>query len=164
MNKKIIVADAGPLIAFAKIQRLDLLKKVLGQIIAPQAVIDECLVNPKLQGAAEITDALKGGLIRQYENLQGEKEKFLFENLGQGEASAILLALQLHSKLLIDERIGRRVAKQKNISIIGTAGVLLLAKEKKLIPKVASLIYELKNVGYRLSEDLVNTILIRAKE
>ena len=40
---KPVVADAGPLIAFGRIGKLDLLSQVLGRILMPKAVVDECL-------------------------------------------------------------------------------------------------------------------------
>ena len=51
-----------------------------------------------------------------------------------------------------------------NLHTIGTAGVLLLAKEKKLIKTVSPLIIELKKSGYYLSNSLIQTVLDRAKE
>ncbi len=53
-----------------------------------------------------------------------------------GEAEAIALALELNMILLIDEKRGRIVAKQKAVDIIGTAGILLLAKRKGIARRV----------------------------
>lgn len=99
-----------------------------------------------------------------HESLNENENKVLFDVLGKGEASAIILASQLKAGLLIDEKLGRKVARKMQLPIIGTAGVLLLAKEKNLILEIAPLIFELKKSGYYLSEELINTVLIRAQE
>lgn len=57
MNK-IIVADAGPLIAFGRITHLTLLVETLGEIIVPNQVLNECLFNVSLPGAREISEAI----------------------------------------------------------------------------------------------------------
>ena len=36
-----IAADTGPLIAFARIERLDLLRQVVGELVIPDAVYEE---------------------------------------------------------------------------------------------------------------------------
>jgi len=39
----VVIADAGPLIAFAKINQLKLLPALFGSVLVTQAVVDECL-------------------------------------------------------------------------------------------------------------------------
>ena len=52
-----IVSDTGPLIAFARLGRLDLLRQVAGELIIPQAVFDEMTVRHDRPGAAEVQDS-----------------------------------------------------------------------------------------------------------
>ena len=163
MTKKIIIADASPLIIFGRIKRLDLITETLGQIIIPASVMEECIGNTKT-GALEIEVAIRKKLITVTPDPNMDKHKDLPIALGRGEATAIVLAAQMKLGLLIDEKLGRRTAKKMHISIIGTAGTLLLAKKKKLIKKVSPLIQELKDNGYFLSEQLIKEILVKAKE
>ncbi len=163
MNK-IIIADAGPLIAFGKIKSLTLITKIFGKIIAPAFVLDECLVNLAQKGAKEISEAISKKLIEPYANPEMDHNQDIFDILGAGEASAIILASQLNAPILIDEKLGRKIAQKMGLKTIGTAGVLLLAKEKKLIDKVTPMIVELKNSGYYLSKDLIKTVLNLANE
>lgn len=155
MANKTIIADAGPLISFGRIKRLSLLVDALGIISAPAYVLNECLFNPNQAGAKEIQDAIDQQLIKSYENPDMRHHQNLFDVLGPGEASAIVLASQLKMGLLIDEKLGRKTAQKMNLPIIGTAGVLLLAKEKNLIKTIAPVISELKNAGYYLSKELI---------
>ena len=57
--------------------------------------------------------------------------------------------------LLLDDRAGRQVAKRLNIRTTGLVGLLLLAKEKGLVENVGSLIEELRNHGYWLSDEVI---------
>lgn len=164
MNKGIIVADASPLIAFGRIDQLIILKKTLGKIIVPEAVLNECLQDSSRPGAVEIQKAINKKIIAHYPNPQPNNHEDLFSLLDIGEANAIILASKLQTGLLIDEKLGRNTAKKLNIPIIGTAGVLVLAKKKKNIKKVKPIIEHLKKAGYYMSHELISEVLRIAKE
>ena len=54
--------------------------------------------------------------------------------LDRGERETIILADELRAEvLLIDERKGRKIAKQLGINLSGTLGVLMKAFDKKLL-------------------------------
>lgn len=164
MAKQIIVADTSPLIAFARIDRMVLLSKLFGTIIIPQAVADECLADLSRPGAQDIRKVIDKNLITIHPGVDIQKYATLSDILDNGEICAIALALQLGSGLLIDEKLGRNAAKELGLKIIGTAGVLLLAKQKKMIHSISPLIDELKAAGYYLSDVLTKEILKLAKE
>ena len=164
MNKKIIIADAGPLIAFAKIDCISLLRKTLGLIILPESVQDECIADVSKTGAAIIKQAIEKKLIHIKPDPDTSTFHQLSNLLGRGESAAIALASQLKCGLLIDEKLGRSAAKKLNLQIIGTAGVLLLAKKKKYLQEVLPMINKLKSVGYYFSKDLIKELKKLAKE
>ncbi len=164
MVRQIVIADASPLIAFGRINSISILTDTLGMVIIPEAVAIECLVDTSRPGACEIQKAIQKKIIKVVANPELEGNHDLLNLLGNGEAAAITLAIKLKTGLLIDERLGRSAAKKLNVRIIGTAGVLLLAKRKSLIDKVSPLIYELRNSGYHLSSELIKEILNHAKE
>lgn len=166
MNKeKIIVADASPLIAFGCIGSISVLTKTLGSVIVPETVANECLKDIARPGAQEIQKAIQMKLLELHPNIKIPKEiHSLLTVLDEGEAAAIGLALHLQSGLLIDEKLGRGTARKLNLPIIGTAGVLLLAKKKKNISAVKPLIERLKKSGYYLSKALVAEVLKLANE
>jgi len=141
-----------------------LLKKLFGKVIAPSAVINECLSDITRPGGKEILDAIHKQLITPNDNSEINHHQSLIDILGLGEAHAIILATQLNARLLMDDKLGRQTAEKMNLRIIGTAGVLILAKKKNLILKIAPLIKELKNAGYYLSNELIKKILIIAGE
>lgn len=66
--------------------------------------------------------------------------------LDAGETEAIALALELlPDALLIDERLGRRLAQRHGLQVTGLLGLLLLAKNSGLISTVVPLIRELQD-------------------
>lgn len=164
MTKKIVVADASPLIAFSRINHLEVLSKTLGEIIITEKVEKECLEDMSRPGATALQKAILKNIITVHDDPNTDQYRELADILDEGEASAIALALKMRTSLLIDEKLGRAAAKKLNLKIIGTAGVLLLAKQNKIIDKVSPLIHKLKDLGYYLSSELITEILTRADE
>ena len=86
-------------------------------------------------------------------------------SLGAGETEAICLALELGAaQLLLDERQGRRFAQALGIRVIGTVGVLLLAKDRGLLSAVRPEIDALVRTGFRLASWVIDDALATAGE
>jgi len=161
---EIVIADSSPLIAFGRINKFSLLSQLFGIIIIPQAVADECFVDPTRLGATAIQQAIDKKLIKIHPNPPVSQTNDLPSMLGMGEIAAIQLAHSLKLPLIIDEKLGRTTATKLNIPIIGTGGILVLAKQRKLINAVQPLILRLQEEGYYLSNKLIEIILKRAGE
>ena len=75
-----------------------------------------------------------------------------------GEASTISLAMEMTGPLLILDDLKarkRKIAERLNLRMTGTLGVLLKAKEKKIVLKTAnSLLQDLKQSGLRISQEM----------
>lgn len=152
MNK-VIISDASCLIALDEIGQIEILKNVFSQIVTTQEV------------SAEFGKELPTWIsIKALQNSAKRNELELV--LDAGEASAIALALenQKQSILIIDEKKGRKIAKQYNLEIIGTLRVLLLAKQNGVIPSVKNLVAELTRKRFRFTNAVVNQILEEANE
>jgi predicted nucleic acid-binding protein len=159
---KSVVADAGPLIAFGRIGRLDLLPQVLGEILVPNAVAAECLADPEKPGARAIREALRARLLIKTPDPSPAHPQFPV--LDPGESAAIRLALKLSASILIDEKAGRSIATRLGLSVIGSAGVLLAAKKRGLIQSVRPILDAFTANGYHFSDDLIRAIVLRAGE
>jgi predicted nucleic acid-binding protein len=89
----------------------------------------------------------------------------LLHEIDLGEAEAITLATELNANLLIiDERIGFKIAISQNLTCTGTLGILSMAKKRGLIEKVKPLVDELQTKGLWYSEKLINNFLIQEGE
>jgi predicted nucleic acid-binding protein len=83
--------------------------------------------------------------------------------LDEGETAAITLAESLHADLLlIDERDGFRVAKERGLRVTGTLGLLDRAAERGLVD-FAQAIHLLEGTTFRRPEALLEALLLKHK-
>jgi hypothetical protein len=85
----------------------------------------------------------------------------LLSEINRGEAEAIVLAEELSADwLLIDERLGWRVAKRKGIMTVGLLGSLVKAKEQGIVAQIKPIIEDLRvKSGFWVGEKLVERVL-----
>lgn len=153
-----LVADTGPLIALAKLRQLRLLTALADQVIIPTHVQRELLAKVGAE-VREIDHALQHFIeVHPAPAPQGTQRGAL-AHLDEGERQAILLALAAPTEtiLLMDDQAGRTAARRWQLSVTGVVGILVRAKECKLIPKVIPLLRRLQREGYWLSEETVET-------
>lgn len=153
-----IVADTGPIIGLAKIARISLLKELATEVLIPSIVHKE--LYGKIGPESDQIDLALNDFIHvvEPESFELNVDEHPLLNLGQGEKQSILLAsiLKREALLLIDDQAGRRAAESLEITVTGLVGLLLLSKERGLIDNVGTLLQELRNTGYWLSDDLIS--------
>ena len=66
--------------------------------------------------------------------------------------------------LILDDKLARRIAEMQGFRLTGTAGVLLKAKQKQLIPALQPILEKLLKLNFRLKPDLVKAIIELAGE
>lgn len=159
-TSSILVADTGPLLALARINQLQLLGKLFKECRVTASVVEECLAKPECKDAAVIQGALNSGVLVA---ISDPKINPNLSKLDCGEQSAIEAASKSNCILLIDEKRGRTLARSLGIQIIGTLGILLLAKKRGLIPETKTHI-QLLEEDYYFSKTLINTALELANE
>ncbi|PSN16763.1 DUF3368 domain-containing protein [filamentous cyanobacterium CCT1] len=160
----IVVSDTSALSNLALINYLWLLEAIYQSVIIPDVVASELAAasNPNISAILQIKWLQTRTLTdsRLADQLQQER------GLDAGEANAIALAFELQADdLLIDERLGRQEAVRLGLPIIGILGVLLVAKQRSLIPQVQPVVDALVNqAGFRVSTQLYQRILVLAQE
>jgi predicted nucleic acid-binding protein len=147
-----VVANSGPLIAFAVIGQFDLLRQVYGGLRIPQAVYDEVVVQGAGQpGAAEV----RGANWIQVEAVQDTRrvgQLQIQQGLHAGECEAIVLATEQQADVvLLDDKDARTIAQQAGLKVVGSAGVLVAAKRGGLIPEVRPLLDAMIAQGVRIA-------------
>lgn len=151
-EKIVVVSNTSPLILLLQINKLDLLRKLFGKILISKEVFNE--IKDKSQ-KKHLLDEIKKGWIKK---IFAPKLNVL-HNLDSGEASSISLALQFNKSLLIvDDKKARDFALSVGLEIIGTIGVLILAKKLKLISGTKEIFNQLINNKLWISETLYNQI------
>lgn len=160
ISPRIIVADAGPLIALGRLDALHLLPQLFAEIQVTETVLAECFARPDFIDAQRIEHAVRLGWLKPCE-AQFEAQK---GRLDPGEASAIARALEIDAGLMLDDRAAVGYARALGLRVIGTLGVLVLAKRRALIERVAPLIRQLQAGGHYLGPSAVQAALRAAGE
>ena len=111
----IVVADASPIICLSRVDGLELLPGLFGQVVVPPAVRDEIKAG---SGGTELLVASPWLQVRTV--VDQSMVDVLSASLDLGEASAIALALECQADaVLIDEHAGRRLAAQRGLVVVG---------------------------------------------
>lgn len=156
----LVVADSSALVALATCQCLELLDQLFDEVKVPQTVFDEVIVEGK--PLAEILRQYLAGKV-----IEVDLANFVINigGLGRGELEAMALYKQLHADyLLIDDKRARKIALLNHITITGSQGILLLAKQEGLIPLVKPFIDQLRDSDIHISEQIIKKTLELAGE
>lgn len=158
-----VVSNAGPLIALAKVGRLELLKSLYGEIYIPHGVRKEVVASGgERPGAKEVHEASWIHVIAVEDT---EAIDVLRQRLDLGESEVIVLATQIEADLLlIDEWRGRRVAEARGLPKVGTLGTLVVAKKRGLLTAVMPIVDTLRDLDFRMGDELYRTIRTMAGE
>jgi predicted nucleic acid-binding protein len=136
---RLILADSSPLIAFARSDHLGLLCAVASTVQVPHTVFQDCVHDLAKPGARRIQQAVVDGMIFCLPDA-GLPFSLEVAPIDAGEKAAIALAIAQNCPILVDERMGRIVARRHGIDVIGSAGILLAAKSRELIPAVGPIL------------------------
>lgn len=151
-----IVSNTTPIISLLKIDKLNLLQKLYGEIIIPEEVYSEI---EKGKSKGYYVDLLKIEWIKIMKIEESEALSY-FIDLDKGEAETIILANEINADLvIIDESLGRFYAKHANLTVTGTLGILLKAKKKGYLKEIKPLLSELQNKGIWMSDKIINEVV-----
>ncbi len=154
-----IVADASVLIALINIDAFEILKSFIDNLVITHEVYNE--VTQKEDAKKLIDREVEASYIsiKAYKNKQRFKEMCFV--LDAGEASSILLAMEENLPLIIDEKKGRRFAKQKGVMVVGLVGILrfLYLEERLDRSKILTIVESLRDSDFRISQTLLDMVL-----
>ena len=160
---RIVVIDSSQLIGLAIVDGLQWLPTIFGSVFLPESVRYEVLPGKSAPGEEAIKLAIDKGWL----TIWTEPIKPLLDiDLDAGETDCINIALSHSAKVLLimDERAGRAVAKEKGLRVTGTAAIIGLAKKQDLIPSAREAFERLHNSDFRISATVINLILDSVNE
>ena len=157
-----IISNTSPLQYLHQCGVLDILCVMYGRIVVSTAVADELeegrkrgVVLPDLRTLPWIT-------VKTPRNV---KRLPLASELGAGELEVLALAAETVDALVIlDDGLARQYARIHGIRFTGTCGVLLKAKQQRLIVAVCPLLDKLADFGFYLDDRTRSVILHLAGE
>ena len=149
-----IVSNSTPLIALEQIRQLDLLPSLFEEILIPAQVAAETAASVQPRSWI-LKQSLSLPLLQAVQR----------PTLGPGEREAISLAIEVKAgAILLDDDPARKLAIQLGLRVVGTAGVLVLAKERQLIPAVRPCLDALIENRFFLTRAIYDLILKRVGE
>ena len=152
-----IIGDSSALVALSIMDRLDLLESIFGKINIPKAVNNEVTISYKPQIVK-----LKIFLANKIINIEVDISQI---GLGKGELEAIALYKNMEADfLLIDDRRAKSFAKLNDVNVIGSLGVMVLAKELGKVKTIRDDLEKLLNSDVFISKSLIDRVLVGVGE
>ena len=156
-----VISNTTPLIGLSGLNHLPLLRDLYTEVWIPREVekeflaLDETVYQEVLDSAPWI----------KVVDLTNPHNAAIYQGIDDGEAEVFALAVEHDARLvLLDENKGRKKAKEIGLTVKGTVGILLEAKEEGLIEVIKPFLLRLRANGIYLSESLINNALQDADE
>ena len=160
------ICNTGPLIALAKIDLLHLLPNLNFEMFFIPPIVQQEL-SAKIGPESPALSSAIGHVIyiRAPGQVTYDVERATAA-IDPGERDVIRLGatIQGDAALIIDDLLARKIARSLDMSLIGTAGLLLLAKRDGLINAITPYLAMLQQQGYWLSDALIAHIRHQAQE
>ena len=151
------VVNASPLIFLSRAGLVDLLKQAGSTIVVPSAVAGEIQQRGVNDPTAQALVNNKWLVILDVPSIPLIIQSW---DLGAGESSVLTHAYNNGGMMaVIDDLCARRCAVTLNIPVIGTLGLVLIAKKRGVIPLARPVMDKLRQTGMYLSNAIMNQAL-----
>lgn len=148
--------NASPIIALAKVNRLDLLERLAPEICIPPTVVKEITAGPEDDPGRRALEIGWGQRLPE----SGFRPEVLGWSLGAGETEVLSVALEKPGwTAVIDDATARSCARSVGVPVIGTLGVVLRAKRQGLVASAGKIIRDLRQSGLYFDDHFVRTVL-----
>lgn len=152
----IVVADSSPLHYLILLGQTELLRRLYGEVLIPDAVAAELRAASSPRAVSEWLSTPPPWL-RVVEVTPRDIDA-VTDELDLGERAAIALAESTQAELLlIDETAGRAEARRRSLRVTGTLGVLRTAADAGLID-VRDVLDQLAETNFYVDESLLRTV------
>lgn len=157
-----VVSDSDVIIHLAKLDKLDLLEELYGEVGIPRYIKGE-IVSCQYSEVEVIKDAINRGSLKVYET-DKNKAKDIVKRHGIhiGEAHVKELGANLHAGIFLsNERKVRLAAVAENFTVVGTIGTILRATNQGFLSgeKAVKLVKKLKASEFRIHPNIVDSAI-----
>lgn len=167
MNEKLIsktkpAINTSPLIFLTKGGVLNLLQIISPEIIVPQAVETEIQAYGETDITATAIAKTSWLVVTETPPVPAIIQAW---DLGAGESAVLTWAYgNPAAEVIIDDLAARRCAIALGISVRGTLGIVLIAKQQGIIPYARPVVEKLRLCGMYLSDKVINQALLLVDE
>jgi len=147
-----IISDSTALIILFDLDRVELLENLFDIVYIPPIVLEEISVKYPI-------------VLPSFIRVEKLKDNEFFNSLKMlldlGESEAIALAKEKNLSIIMDEKRGRKIAKEMGLKVIGLLGVVYLNAKKGFLTKSEAneFIESAIEHGYRISRKMVDDVL-----
>lgn len=161
MSNDRIVINASPLITLCKSDQEDILPQLFNEIVVPHAVWAEVIAGGHDEAARKLPLL---SYVRR-EQLSDVAPAIQAWDLGAGESEVLSFALHQPEYLaIVDDNAARVCARSLQINSLGTVGLFVLAKRRKLLSEVMPCIQRLRDADLWLSDRIIEAVKQQAGE
>jgi predicted nucleic acid-binding protein len=155
----IVVSDTSPINYLLAIGQVEVLPKLFGTIVIPSTVMAELkAADAPVTNLHWLAKLPSGFEVRSAAHLDPALD------LDAGEREAICLAEELHAAaVLMDEKKGRAIARQRGLAVVGTIGILEKAASLQLLDLETALA-SLRRTTFFSSDELIQAALAWARK
>ena len=149
---KVIISDTSCLIILTKIGELDLLRQLYKTVAITQDIL--------LEYGEHLPDWIEVQQAKDH-----YRQQLLEMQIDKGEAGAIALALEtIENIIILDDWKARKVAERLGLTVTGTLGVIVKARNNGIIPSIKPYLGKIRETNFRISEELEQIALKEANE
>jgi predicted nucleic acid-binding protein len=155
-----IIANATPLIYLHRIGKVELLHELFDQVSIPEEVARELRMGHRGEPTIPELAWIDVTPVQNQSTVD-----VLTQDLDRGEVEVLALALErAAAQVIIDDALARTTAALLHIPCIGTLGVLITSKTRRLIPTVKEPLDAMITAGLWIAPDLYDEVLRKIGE
>ena len=154
-----IVSDTSPLNYLVLIDAVDLIPQLYLRLLIPPVVLEELMAEGSPPPVRRWASRLPPWIA-----VEAATRSIDHPRLHRGEAEAIALAEEVHAELLlVDEKIGREIARARGLDTLGVLGLLDVAASRGMV-RLPEFLDRLLQTNFRISRDLMAEVILRESQ
>lgn len=160
---RVVLSDTSPIRYLVVIEAEELLQRLYGRILLPEAVSKELQAERTPESVKRWMQS-PPSWVQIVPDAASSPLSLISASLGAGETNAILLGLKIQADLvLMDERAGAEEARRLGLTVTGTLGILARCAELGWI-SLRPTLERLLKTNFRAHPQLIRAMLLADAE